>query len=60
MKNNIDFILPSLSPEVTVLDNDLKVYAFKNSDMDVVRLEFFFSNSGTSNQEKIYSSSVAN
>ena len=60
MKNNIDFILPSLSPEITVLDNDLKVYAFKNSDMDVVRLEFFFSNSGTSNQEKIYSSSVAN
>lgn len=60
MKNNIDFILPSLSPELTVLDNGLKVYTFKNSDMDVVRMELFFPNCGTANQTKIYSSIVTN
>lgn len=60
MKNKIDFILPSLVPQVTVLDNGLKVYAFGNSDMDVVRMEFFFYNAGSANQDKIYSSSVTN
>ena len=60
MKNNIDFIIPSLCPEITVLDNDLKVYAFKNNDMDVVRMELYFDCAGTNNQVKVYSSSVAN
>ena len=35
MKNNIDFVIPSLKPDTTILDNGLKVYAFKNDSMDV-------------------------
>lgn len=60
MKNKIEFILPSLVPDISVLDNGLKVYAFENEDMDVIRMEFFFSNAGSKNQDKIYSSIVTN
>lgn len=60
MKNNIDFIIPSLCPEITVLDNDLKVYAFRNEGMDVVKMELYFYNAGTANQAKVFSSVVAN
>ena len=60
MKNNIDFVIPSLKPDTTILDNGLKVYAFKNDSMDVIRMEFYFENAGTMNQEKVFSSLVAN
>ncbi|MDD2191975.1 MAG: pitrilysin family protein [Bacteroidales bacterium] len=60
MKNNIDFVIPSLVPYTTVLDNGLKVHAFKNHSMDVVRMEFYFENAGTMNQDKVFSSLVAN
>lgn len=60
MKNKIEFILPSLNPSVYVLDNGLKVYAFENDNMDLVRLEFYFENGGVVNQSQIYSSVAAN
>jgi predicted Zn-dependent peptidase len=42
MKNNFNFTLPSLEATKYVLDNGLKVYAFENDSMELVRLEFFF------------------
>lgn len=60
MKNNFNFTLPSLEATKYVLDNGLKVYAFENKNMDVVRLEFFFESGGTMNQNQIYSASSVN
>ena len=60
MKNNFNFTLPSLEAKKYVLDNGLKVYAFENDSMDLVRLEFYFENGGVINQSQIYSSVAAN
>lgn len=60
MKNNINFLIPSLSPKVNILDNKIKVYAFENINMDVVRMEFWFDRAGTSNQDRVYSALIAN
>lgn len=60
MNNSLNFTLPSLEAKQYVLDNGLKVYAFENNDMGVIRMEFFFPIAGTASQNKIYSSLLTN
>jgi predicted Zn-dependent peptidase len=56
--NNLQ--LPSLKPEISLLDNETPFHFFVNGEMNVIRLEFLFSNAGRINQQKPFIAAITN
>lgn len=57
---NSDINLPTISPEIISLDNNIKIYLFENQNLNIVKIEFFFQNAGAINQNKLFTSAITN
>src|SRR5690554_1067018 len=57
---NSDLVLPAIKPNTVSLNNNIKLYIFDNKDLEINKIEFFFHNAGSINQDKTFTSKITN
>lgn len=57
---NSDLVLPAIKPNTISLNNNIKLYIFDNKDLEINKIEFFFHNAGSINQDKTFTSKITN